>query len=56
MGGELTPHAPFAGVVQETDYPLAFIVVVENAGSGSSVCASIAGNVLRACVTAMDAE
>lgn len=56
VGGDLTPHATFAGFVQETDYPLAFIVVVENAGSGSSVCASIAGNVLRACVTAMDAE
>ena len=56
VGGDLTPHATFAGFVQETDYPLAFIVVVENAGSGSAVCASIAGSVLQACVSVMDAE
>ncbi len=54
VGGDLTPHATFAGFVQEEAYPLAFIVVVENAGSGSSVCASIAGAVLRECVSVLD--
>lgn len=56
VGGDLTPHATFAGFVQEQKYPLAFIVIVENAGSGSAVCASIAGTVLQACVSVMDAE
>jgi peptidoglycan glycosyltransferase len=48
------PNAMFAGFVQDSDYPLAFIVVVEDAGSGSAVCASIAGDVLEACMASMD--
>lgn len=56
VGGDLTPHATFAGFVKDVQYPLAFIVVVENAGSGSAVCASIAGTVLRECVRILDAE
>lgn len=48
------PNAMFAGFVQDPDYPLAFIVVVEDAGSGSAVCASIAGDVLSACMESMD--
>lgn len=47
------PNAMFAGFVQDTQYPLAFIVIVENAGSGSEVCASIAGDVLTACMDSM---
>ena len=47
------PNAMFAGFVQDTQYPLAFIVIVENAGSGSEVCASIAGDVLAACMDSM---
>lgn len=56
VGEGLTPHATFAGFVAEDEYPLAFIVVVENGGAGSSTCAPIAGKVLSACVAAMDAE
>lgn len=48
------PNAMFAGFVQDPQYPLAFIVIVENAGSGSAVCASIAGDVLMACMESMD--
>lgn len=48
------PNAMFAGFVRDPEYPLAFIVVVENAGSGSAVCAPIAGAVLQACAAAMD--
>lgn len=47
------PNAMFAGFVQDSQYPLAFIVIVENAGSGSEVCASIAGNVLYSCMESM---
>ncbi len=49
-----TPNAMFAGFIQDSDYPLAFIVVVENAGSGSEVCVSIANKVLTACMESMD--
>lgn len=48
------PNAMFAGFVQDEEYPLAFIVVVENAGNGSAVCASIAGQVLTACINDMN--
>ncbi len=56
VGEGLTPHATFAGFVRDDRYPLAFIVVAENAGSGSAVCASIAGTVLKTCVQVLDAE
>ena len=47
------PNAMFAGFVQDDTYPLAFIVIVENAGSGSEVCTAIAGDVLQACMDSM---
>ncbi len=50
-----TPNAMFAGFIQDSQYPLAFIVIVENAGSGSEVCIPIASDVLRACMASMDA-
>lgn len=56
VGGQEMPHATFAGFIRDEHYPLAFIVVSENSGSGSAVCASIAGTVLKACVSVMDAE
>lgn len=48
-----TPHAMFAGFVQDEAYPLAFVVFVENGGSGSGVAAPLAAQVLQACVQAM---
>lgn len=48
------PNAMFAGFVVDDRYPLAFIVVVEDSGSGSQVCSSIAGAVLQSCVDSMD--
>ena len=56
LGPNETPHATFAGFVDDANYPLAFIVIVENGGSGSAACAPIAGRVLTACCNAMDAE
>lgn len=54
LGPDDTPHATFAGFIQDDHYPLAFIVIVEHGGSGSATCAPIAGQVLKACVAAMD--
>lgn len=56
VGEGTTPHATFAGFIRDDNYPLAFIVIVEHGGSGSATCAPIAGQILNACVAAMDAE
>ena len=53
VGDGETPHATFAGFIQDDQYPLAFIVVVEHGGSGSGVAGPIAGQVLSACVEAL---
>lgn len=55
VGPGTTPHATFAGFLQDETYPLAFVVIVENGGSGSAACAPIAGQILKACIAAMDA-
>lgn len=54
VGGDKKPHAMLTGFVTDPDYPLAFIICVENAGSGASVCLPIASQVLAACKTVLD--
>lgn len=54
LGPTETPHATFAGFIRDENYPLAFIVIVEHGGSGSATCAPIAGQVLNACVAALN--
>ncbi len=49
-------NATFAGFIDDEDYPLAFVVVVEGGGSGSQTAAPIANTVLWECVSALDAE
>ncbi len=49
-GGDNRPHAWFAGFLNRADYPLAFVVVVENGGSGISAAAPVAAKVLKAAV------
>ena len=56
LGGEQAPNAMFAGFVDSDKYPLAFIVVVENGGYGSSTCSPIIAKVLSSCVAVMDGE
>ena len=53
MGGGKDPNATFSGFVMDEDYPLAFIVVVENGGSGYRACIPIISQVLEACVEDM---
>ena len=48
------PHATFAGFVQDENYPLAFVVVVENAGSGSEICIPVVNAVLNVLMQEMD--
>lgn len=53
VGEGIKPNAMLAGYVQDEAYPLAFIVFVENAGYGASVCIPIASAVLQECKAAM---
>jgi len=46
VGANETPHAWFAGFLRNEDAPYAFVVLVENGGSGSSVAGTVAGRVL----------
>lgn len=54
--GEEENTATFAGFLDSDAYPLAFIVVVERGGAGSSTCAPIARAVLEGCINVMDGE
>jgi peptidoglycan glycosyltransferase len=46
VGADQKPHAWFTGFLQNEDAPYAFVVLVENGGSGSSVAGTVAGKVL----------
>lgn len=54
--GSVGNTATFAGFLDDEAYPLAFIVVVEEGGSGSQTAAPIANAVLWKCIEVMDAE
>lgn len=46
VGEGKTPHAWFAGYLENEDAPYAFVVLVENGGGGASVAGTVAGRVL----------
>lgn len=54
VGGDQKSNAMFAGFVTDEEYPLAFIVAVEDAGYGRHVCVPILSEVLAACKEVMD--
>ena len=56
LGGGKTPNAMFAGFVSDENYPLAFIVVVENGGYGSHTCVPILASVLKTCKAVLDGQ
>ena len=56
LGGALEPNAMFSGFVADEEYPLAFIVVVENGGAGRKTCVPILSKVLAACKEVLDQE
>lgn len=49
VGGEKKPNAMLTGFIDDTQYPLAFIVAVEDGGYGRAVCVPIIEKVLQAC-------
>ncbi len=54
--GDKAANALFVGFVRDEQYPLAFVVVIEEGGSGSSAGAPVISQVLTACVTAMEMD
>ena len=49
-----TADAMFAGFCVDENCPLAFVVFVENGGSGSAVAAPVAAKVLQVCAAAIN--
>lgn len=56
VGGGEKPNSAFAGFVADEEYPLAFIVMVENGGSGAKTCVPILSEVLKSCKELMDSD
>ena len=54
VGGDKKPNAMLAGFVADTEYPLAFIICVEDGGYGAQVCLPIASCVLEACMESLN--
>jgi peptidoglycan glycosyltransferase len=56
VGGNQKSNAMFTGFVMDEEYPLAFIVSVENAGYGREVCVPILQPILAQCKTMLDSQ
>ncbi|MCR3923511.1 MAG: penicillin-binding transpeptidase domain-containing protein, partial [Firmicutes bacterium] len=54
VGEGRKPHAWFSGYLARKDFPLAFVVIIENGGMGSTAASSVASTVLRAAVSLGD--
>ena len=54
VGGDKKPNAMLAGFVMDEEYPLAFVVCVEDAGYGKTVCIPIISKVLAACKNVLE--
>lgn len=54
--GDMDSNALFTGFVDDPDYPLAFIVVVQDGGYGSRTCIPIISQVLSVCMEVLDSE
>ena len=54
VGGDQKPNAMIAGFVEDEQYPLAFVIAVEDGGYGREVCIPILSKVLAACKAVLD--
>ena len=53
VGGDKKPNAMFTGFLTDEDYPIAFIVCIEDGGYGRPTCVPVLSKVLEACKTAL---
>jgi len=51
VGGGNDPHAWYVGYITNPNYPLAFVVIVENGGGGFAVASPIANRVLQEAIS-----
>jgi len=51
VGGGRDPHAWYVGYITNDNYPLAFVVIVENGGGGTAVAGPIANRVLQEAIS-----
>jgi len=51
VGGDRDPHAWYVGYITNEDFPLAFVVIVENGGGGTAVAGPIANRVLQEAIS-----
>jgi len=51
IGPGISPHAWYTGYINNPGHPYAFVVIVENSGSGADIAAPIARTVLQAAIT-----
>ena len=56
VGSTKKPNAMFTGFVADEEYPLAFIVCIEDGGYGRPVCVPVLSQVLSACKDLMDSQ
>lgn len=56
VGGGKKPNAMFTGFVTDEEYPLAFIVCVEDGGYGRTTCIPIIAPVLQQCKKVLDQQ
>lgn len=56
VDGGLKPNATFTGFVTDEEYPLAFVVFVEDGGYGRWTCIPIISAVLEACIAVLDQQ
>ena len=56
LGGGQKSNAMFAGFLADENYPLAFIVVVENGGYGSAACVPVLSQILPVCKAELDQQ
>ncbi len=56
VGGDKKPNAMFTGFVVDENYPIAFIVAIENGGYGRQTCVPVLAPVLEACKAVLDGE
>lgn len=54
VGGGKKPNAMIAGFVADEEYPLAFVIAVEDGGYGRQICVPILSKILAACKEVMD--
>ena len=53
VGGDQKPNAMYTGFLTDEEYPLAFIVTIENGGYGRLTCVPVLEKVLTACRDAL---